>query len=256
MRHSKSLNILLITLGSRQLTTVTSVIRNETCLHGVVTSLHAVNRVCLTGTPLHNRIGDLHMLFKFLHIKPFQQDSVWYRQIVQPVFNGDLKILSQLLRYFMLRRTKASHLPHLPPINHQTVVLDMVPEAKKTYDEYYQRFLSQFGVGCKTTAKPGEYFKQLSNLRMTCNHPLLFKLETGAEVTRSINEMEETLGIMIPDERNRPADARPAFRQDWILSHKLLYLVSNLEKKKLMRKKDPSLKKTVIYSQWRSFMDW
>ncbi|EGF97149.1 uncharacterized protein MELLADRAFT_41305, partial [Melampsora larici-populina 98AG31] len=53
------------------------VIRNETSSHAVLTSLESVNRLCLTGTPLHNRIGDLHMLFKFLHIKPFHQDSVW-----------------------------------------------------------------------------------------------------------------------------------------------------------------------------------
>ncbi|EGG04703.1 uncharacterized protein MELLADRAFT_30108, partial [Melampsora larici-populina 98AG31] len=53
------------------------VIRNETASHAVLTSLESVNRLCLTGTPLHNRIGDLHMLFKFLHIKPFQEDSVW-----------------------------------------------------------------------------------------------------------------------------------------------------------------------------------
>ena len=45
---------------------------------------------------------------------------------------------------------------------------------------------------------------------MTCNHPLLFKEEGNLEDTTSINEMEETLGIMMPDERKRPADTRPA----------------------------------------------
>jgi SNF2 family DNA or RNA helicase len=135
-------------------------------------------------------------------------------------------------------------------------MLDMLPEAKKIYDQHYQRFLSLFGIDSKSRFKQGEYFKQLSNLRMTCNHPLLFKEEGNLEDTTSINEMEETLGIMMPDERKRPADTRPAFRQDWILSYKLQYLVSQLENKKNLRKKDRSLKKTVIYSQWRCFMDW
>ncbi|EGG06503.1 uncharacterized protein MELLADRAFT_28766, partial [Melampsora larici-populina 98AG31] len=109
------------------------IIRNDTSSHAVLTSVESVNRLCLTGTPLHNRIGDLHMLFKFLRIKPFHQDSVWYLQITLPVHQGNLDTLNQLLRYFMLRRTKASHLRDLPPIYHETILLDMHPQVKQVY---------------------------------------------------------------------------------------------------------------------------
>ncbi|EGG03964.1 uncharacterized protein MELLADRAFT_89789 [Melampsora larici-populina 98AG31] len=67
--------------------------------------------------------------------------------------------------------------------------------------------------------------------------------------------MEEELGIMVPDGRALTADARPAYLEDWSLSSKLAYLVSQLKKKHRTLHKG-LCKKTVIYTQWRCFMEW
>ncbi|EGF99366.1 uncharacterized protein MELLADRAFT_94703 [Melampsora larici-populina 98AG31] len=67
--------------------------------------------------------------------------------------------------------------------------------------------------------------------------------------------MEEELGIMVPDVRELTAEARPAYLEDWSLSSKLTFLVSQLKKKQGLLHKGLS-KKTVIYTQWRCFMEW
>ncbi|EGF98004.1 uncharacterized protein MELLADRAFT_84096 [Melampsora larici-populina 98AG31] len=67
--------------------------------------------------------------------------------------------------------------------------------------------------------------------------------------------MEEELGIVVPDGRELTADARPAYREDWSLSSKPAYLVSQLKKKQVPLHKGLG-KKTVIYTQWRCFMEW
>lgn len=189
------------------------------------------------------------MLFKFMHCKPFDQDSTWYRNIVQPVHRGDLGGLSKLLRYFMLRRTKESHLPDLPPIHHKTIVLPMAPAAHEIYQQYYQRFLHQFGVESDVPFDSGEYFRQLSNLRISCVHPLEFKVHDES----SINDMEENLGIMMPDNRNLQANARLAYKEDWIWSTKIQFLVTKLLARRGDEKK---CKKSVIYTQWRCIIKW
>lgn len=232
-----------------------SIIRNETCSHEIVTSLKAVNRLCLTGTPLHNRIGDLHMLFKFMHCKPFDQDSVWYRNIVQPIKHGDLGNLSQLLRYFMLRRTKGSHLQDLPPIFHKSIIIPMHPKAHQIYQQHYHRFIQQFGVDSKVTFHGGEYFRQLSNLRISCVHPLEFRQHQDQLVKGRINEMEDNLGIMMPDGRELEGTARVAYKEDWVLSTKIQYLVQRILARRNLSK-GGVCKKSVIYSQWRCIINW
>ncbi|EGF97901.1 uncharacterized protein MELLADRAFT_84173 [Melampsora larici-populina 98AG31] len=67
--------------------------------------------------------------------------------------------------------------------------------------------------------------------------------------------MEEELGIMVPDGRELTAAARPAYREDWSLSSKLAYLVSQLQIKQVPLHKG-LCKKTVIYTQLRCFMEW
>ncbi|KAH9818321.1 P-loop containing nucleoside triphosphate hydrolase protein [Melampsora americana] len=67
--------------------------------------------------------------------------------------------------------------------------------------------------------------------------------------------MEQNLGIMLPDGRELDSDARPAFREDWVLSSKLQLLVNKLLARKANKEEGES-KKSVIYTQWRCFMDW
>ncbi|EGG12934.1 uncharacterized protein MELLADRAFT_87196 [Melampsora larici-populina 98AG31] len=193
------------------------------------------------------------MMLRFLHVTPFYKNSVWDTHIAQPVQRGNLAPVSRLLRYIMLRRTKDSHIFDLPPINHTTIILDMHKEVKDVYQTLYQNFLRQFGVERKQKFQGGEFFKQLTNLRMTCNHPLLFRQnEQGVDAeNQPINLIEQKLGIKLPDERIHNSKVRDAIPTDWKLSPKIAYLVHMLQKKK-----SHGGGKSVIYTQWKSFIDW
>ncbi|EGF97890.1 uncharacterized protein MELLADRAFT_84184 [Melampsora larici-populina 98AG31] len=177
------------------------IIRNDNFSSRCVTALKAVNRLCLTGTPLHNKLGDLQMMLRFLHVTPFYKDLVWDTHIAQPVQRGNL---------------------------------------------------APFGVERKQKFQGGEFFKQLTNLRMTCNHPLLFRqIEQGVDAeNQPINLIEQKLGIKLPDERIHNSKVRDAIPTDWKLSPKIADLVHMLQKKK-----SHGGGKSVIYTQWKSFID-
>ncbi|EGG07557.1 uncharacterized protein MELLADRAFT_85374 [Melampsora larici-populina 98AG31] len=152
-------------------------------------------------------LSNRHSLIKFLQVVPFDQDLVWYNKIVKPISIGNYGPLSPLMRYMMLRRTKASHLPDIP--------------------------LTKFDGA--------NYFKDLINLRMTCNHPLGFgdTSQSRQLPTEKPNDMELACGIL---DHGSP--------QDWQLRTKLTFLINDLcERKKY------NGGKSVIYTQWRSLMD-
>ena len=85
----------------------------------IMQQLHAKFRLCLTGTPLENHLGELWSLFHFLMpgllgtIKEFRQ---FFRVPIEREGNIDRRqILSKRVQPFMLRRTKDQVIRELPP---------------------------------------------------------------------------------------------------------------------------------------------
>lgn len=93
----------------------------------IMQQLHAKFRLCLTGTPLENHLGELWSLFHFLmpgllgSIREFRH---FFRLPIER--EGDLSrrdLLSKRVQPFMLRRTKDQVVRELPP---KTEMLQMV----------------------------------------------------------------------------------------------------------------------------------
>ncbi len=85
----------------------------------VVRRLNAEHRLCLTGTPLENHLGELWALFDFL-MPGFLGDSETFRRIYRtPIENhrdtAREAHLARRLAPFMLRRTKQEVAAELPP---------------------------------------------------------------------------------------------------------------------------------------------
>ena len=72
--------------------------------------LHARHRLCLTGTPLENHLGELWSLFRFLMPGLLGDEKTFKRDYRVPIEReGDLtrqKFLARRVRPFLLRRTK------------------------------------------------------------------------------------------------------------------------------------------------------
>ena len=81
--------------------------------------LHAEQRLCLTGTPLENHLGELWALFQFLNPGWLGDESAFNRLYRQPIERGGdnqrLAHLNARVRPFMLRRRKEEVARELPP---------------------------------------------------------------------------------------------------------------------------------------------
>lgn len=89
--------------------------------------LQATHRLCLTGTPMQNKIGELYPILKFLRTKPYDDLNNFSREIGLPLLpksdlldvverTAAMKRLRALLTAIMMRRTKTSTLNGKPLI--------------------------------------------------------------------------------------------------------------------------------------------
>lgn len=160
-------------------------VRNpETIGLKAVTSLEAKHRWCVTGTPLHNSLLDLHALYKFLGWAPFNDKEIWedwfgVHEMGDPLLWTDLKNAS------MLRRMKSeftnSSKFYLPVKKEIILKVEMDMEEREAYDavaEYSQTIPVQPDAqeeDRKKIKKKKMYCVLL--LRQITNHPSLLKEE-------------------------------------------------------------------------------
>lgn len=114
-------------------------IKNATTKAAVAArELAARHRLCLTGTPLENHLGELWSLFHFLmpgwlgDARQFAQD---YRTPIEK--HGDEARLSHLaarLRPFLLRRTKEQVASELPPKSEFTQFVELSEAQRELYE--------------------------------------------------------------------------------------------------------------------------
>jgi superfamily II DNA or RNA helicase len=85
----------------------------------VARALRAEHRLCLTGTPMENHLGELWSLFDFVQPGLLGERSQFQRHYRTPIENGgDTKraaALSRRIQPFLLRRTKDAVARDLPP---------------------------------------------------------------------------------------------------------------------------------------------
>lgn len=147
-----------------------------------VRRLHARHRLCITGTPLENNLGELWAQFDFL-MPGFLGDArsftrLWRRPIE---INGETlraRLLAQRIRPFILRRRKEEVAAELPP---RTEVIkrvqlrgrqrDLYESVRVAADEQVRRILQRKGfAGSQITI-----LDALLKLRQVCCDPYLIK---------------------------------------------------------------------------------
>ncbi len=147
-----------------------------------VRRLQSRHRLCLTGTPLENHLGELWAQFDFLmpgflgDMRSFQRQ--WRDPIEQ---NGETlraQLLAQRVRPFILRRRKADVLAELPPKTEVVQRLQLEGHQKALYesvrvaaDEMVRRALTKQGFEGSQIA----VLDALLKLRQVCCDPWLVK---------------------------------------------------------------------------------
>jgi hypothetical protein len=169
-----------------------------------IRNLDARHRLCLTGTPLENHLGELWSLFDFL-LPGFlgtQQDfgKRWRTPIEKGGDTVRRDLLARRIRPFMLRRRKDEVATELPP---KTLIVRRVDLDGGQRDLYeIVRTAMQEKVRAAIAAQGMErshivVLDALLKLRQVCCDPRLVKLEQAANVEESA-KLELLLSIL-PD---------------------------------------------------------
>ena len=158
----------------------------------VARRIDARQRLCLTGTPLENHLGELWSLFHFLMPGLLGDERQFRRLFRTPIEkHGDAERAQRLARRvapFMLRRTKEEVATELPP---KTEIVHSVPLAGAQRDLYESIRLTLHGKVREAIARQGlkrshiVVLDALLKLRQICCDPRLLKIDAARKVKRS-----------------------------------------------------------------------
>jgi SWI/SNF-related matrix-associated actin-dependent regulator of chromatin subfamily A3 len=206
MRLSKSS---LVFLCSIRLSVISSIKETGTVACRACCDLEADRRLCLTGTPVQNKLDDLFALIKFLRLEPFIDKAVWTEYIGTPVKFGQaigIARLQTIMKIITLRRTKESRAENgekilsLPPRRDELRFLKFAPEEQTIYDEFFKESKSEFTELSKKNEVMKNYvgiLQKILRLRQICDH---YELVQDKGIGNATSQSWESLVASIAQE--------------------------------------------------------
>lgn len=166
--------------------------------------LKAEHRLCLTGTPLENNLGELWSLFAFLAPALFGDRKNFQKRWRNPIERaGDTERQAALARYvrpFLLRRTKALVAAELPPKTEIVESITMDAAQRNLYEGIRLAMHSKVREAIAANGLARSHIvilEALLRLRQTCCDPRLLKLP--GKTTDVPSAKLERLGEMVPE---------------------------------------------------------
>lgn len=187
------------------------VIKNhKTKAHLVVQQLTARHRMCLTGTPMENHLGELWSLFHFLQPGLLGDQKRFTQLFRTPIEKHGSRerreVLTKRIKPFMLRRTKQQVAAELPE---KTVIIQKIDLSNAQRDLYESIRLTMHAKVKKEIEQKGlqrshiTILDALLKLRQVCCDPRLLKLAAAKKVTESskLEYLKEMLPELIEQKR-------------------------------------------------------
>ncbi len=175
-----------------------------------VQTLDARHRLCLTGTPLENHLGELWSLMNFLNPGLLGDRTRFGREFRHPIEKrgdeGQRDALVRRVRPFMLRRTKDAVERDLPA---KTEIVERLELERHQRDVYESVRLAAYGRVREEIAARGlarshiVVLDALLKLRQVCCDPRLLKLKHGAKAAGSakLSRLMEMLPELLAEGR-------------------------------------------------------
>ena len=173
--------------------------------------LKARQRLCLSGTPLQNHLGELWSLFDFLapgFLGGQRSFKMRYRTPIEK--HGDIDrqdLLNRRIRPFMLRRTKEEVVTELPAKTEIVEPVEMEATQRAIYEAIRLAMHAkvQAAIAQKGLARSGIIILDaLLKMRQACCDPRLLKLKTVAKSkagSAKLDRLMDMLGIMFAEGR-------------------------------------------------------
>jgi non-specific serine/threonine protein kinase len=168
--------------------------------------LKSRNKFILSGTPIQNNTYDLYAQFNFLNPGLLGSREFFRNEFANPIDKNDDKIAAQtlknLIKPFLLRRTKSEVALDLPEKTESILWCHMEKEQKSMYDEYKDYFRHTLSQKIETDGigRSGMFILEgLLRLRQICDDPRLIKDKNhkpskGAKIIELTREIVENTG--------------------------------------------------------------
>jgi len=170
-----------------------------------IRSVHADWRIGLSGTPLENHLGELWSLFRTLSPGLLGSWERFRTRFAEPIQRHKdeqrRQSLANLVRPFILRRTKSTVLKELPERTEVTLFAEMSGEERKRYEDARLAAISELSGGDGGDRSQGDQRMRtlawLTKLRQLACHPRLVdktwrkgsaKLELFIDTVRELRE--------------------------------------------------------------------
>ncbi|MFB6892165.1 DEAD/DEAH box helicase [Kitasatospora sp. NPDC056327] len=167
-------------------------------------SLRSGPRIALTGTPVENRLADLHAVLDFVNPGLFGSAEAFRERFATPVEQtGSADAAARLRRLagpFLLRRRKSDPLivQDLPAKQEFTVRCTLTAEQAGLYRAVVADLLERLG-GLRGVERKGAVLAAIGRLKQVCNHPAQLLHDGTAvagrsgKVTRLVELLTEAL---------------------------------------------------------------
>ena len=177
-------------------------------LHAAAMRLEARHRLCLTGTPLENNLGELWTLFDFLNPGLLGDELGFRRRYRVPIEKlGDrerLVGLREAVAPFILRRLKSEVATELPPKTELYHPIELGGAQRELYENIrvaaharVRSVIHKRGLAASTVS----ILDALMKLRQVCCDPRLVSMEAAHPIQESgkYRALFEMLDRLIPD---------------------------------------------------------
>ncbi len=157
-----------------------------------VRKLDARHRLCLSGTPIENHLGELWSLFDFLNPGLLGSKEDFNQQFRQPIEEKSdrvrLQTLRDRVRPFILRRTKDAVAPELPRKTKMVRPIEITGKQRELYESIRVAAHAEVRRHIKERGLAGSHIAVLDallKLRQVCCDPRLVSSDAAREVTGS-----------------------------------------------------------------------
>lgn len=161
----------------------------RTKINQIVQKIHAKHRLCLTGTPMENHLGELWSLYNFLLPGLLGDSRQFHRLFRVPIEkNHDTErsnSLWQRIAPFFLRRTKQQVLHELPPKIEMLRAIELEGPQRDLYESIRISLHQKVASIVKEKGLANSQIiilDALLKLRQTCCDPRLLKMESAQKL--------------------------------------------------------------------------